>query len=143
MSLAAQLLVATLMVVLTVTAHGYGLMILGRLLQRHLGEVSHEHHEHLTPYLMAKVVAIVLALFALHGIDIWLYAALYHFAGATNTFEEALYFSTFTYSTVGYSDDILHPGWRIVSAIEGVNGFLLLGWSTAFFVSVVARLRRG
>lgn len=32
--------------------------------------------------------------------------------------------------------------WRLVSAIEGVNGILLLGWSTAFFVTVVARLRR-
>lgn len=143
MSLVAQLLISTLMVVLTVVIHGYGLMLLGRFLREHMGEESYEHHEHLTPYLMAKVVGIVLALFVVHGIEIWMYAALYHFANAADSFESALYFSTFTYSTVGYSDDILHPGWRIVSAIEGVNGFLLLGWSTAFFVSVVARLRRG
>jgi hypothetical protein len=34
-------------------------------------------------------------------------------------------------------------GWRLVSAIEGMNGVLLLGWSTAFFVTVVARLGGG
>jgi hypothetical protein len=28
-----------------------------------------------------------------------------------------------------------------VGAIEGANGVILLGWSTAFFVSVVARIR--
>lgn len=32
--------------------------------------------------------------------------------------------------------------WRLVSAIEGVNGILSLGWPTAFFVTTVARLRR-
>ena len=26
------------------------------------------------------------------------------------------------------------------AAIEGINGVLLLGWSTAFFVTVIARL---
>ncbi len=34
----------------------------------------------------------------------------------------AVYFSTITYGTVGYDD-------------EGINGIVLLGWSTAFFVS--------
>jgi hypothetical protein len=32
--------------------------------------------------------------------------------------------------------------WRLVSAIEGINGIILIGWSTAFFVTVIARLRR-
>ena len=41
-----------------------------------------------------------------------------------------------------FGDSEMERQWRLVSAIEGVNGVLLLGWSTAFFVSVVARLRR-
>ena len=35
------------------------------------------------------------------------------------------------------------PGWRLVSAIEGINGIILIGWSTAFFVTLIARMRRG
>ena len=31
---------------------------------------------------------------------------------------------------------------RLVSAIQGVNGILLLGWPTPFIVTVVARLRQ-
>ena len=61
-------------------------------------------------------------------------------AGEFRDFEDALYFSTSTYATIGYGDLVLSRSWRIVGAIEGVNGIILLGWSTAFFVSIVRRL---
>lgn len=51
-----------------------------------------------------------------------------------------LYFSTSTYATIGYGDVLLGESWRIVGAIEGANGVILLGWSTAFFVAMVARI---
>ena len=38
--------------------------------------------------------------------------------------------------------DALDPEWRLVAAIEGVNGIILLGWSTAFFVTGMRRLGR-
>ncbi len=57
------------------------------------------------------------------------------------SFEGALYFSTSTYTTIGYGDVVLPRGWRVFGAIEGANGIILLGWSTAFFVSVVGRIR--
>ena len=88
--------------------------------------------------------AILLAafgLFALHTVEIWLYAFLYVFLHALATFEEALYFSTVTYSTIGYGDLTLPRAWRILGAIEGANGLLLLGWSTAFFVSIVDEIK--
>jgi hypothetical protein len=90
-----------------------------------------------------QVVALVgvgFGLFALHTLEIWAYAALYLLLQATPTFEGALYFSTVTYATIGYGDLTLGQQWRILGAIEGANGVILLGWSTAFFVSVVARL---
>ena len=31
--------------------------------------------------------------------------------------------------------------WRILGALESFNGFLLIGWSTAFMVSVISRIR--
>jgi len=47
-----------------------------------------------------------------------------------------------TYATIGYGDEGFDRGWILLAAIEGVNGILLLGWSTAFFVTVMARLGR-
>ena len=32
--------------------------------------------------------------------------------------------------------------WRLVGAVKGGDGILFLGWPSAFFVTVVARLRR-
>lgn len=80
-------------------------------------------------------------LFALHTLEIWIYAGLYDLLGAFHEFESALYFSTVTYSTLGYGDLTLPKAWRILGAIEGANGIILLGWSTAFFISIVQRLR--
>jgi hypothetical protein len=91
---------------------------------------------------MGFTLALVLALFVLHGFGIWLYAFLYEGLGAVADLETAVYFSTISYAGIGYDDRYIVPEWRLVAAIEGINGLLLLGWSTAFFVTIVARLGR-
>ena len=40
------------------------------------------------------------------------------------------------------SDAEMAEEWRLVSAIEGIIGIILIGWSTAFFVTLIARMRR-
>ncbi len=77
---------------------------------------------------------------ALHTVQIWLYAALYVMAGALPDLETALYFSTASFTTVGYGDIVLSPHWRLVGAIESANGLLLFGWSTAFLAATTAQL---
>lgn len=135
-----ELAIATAMVTLTVLIHGAGIAGLARALRFDPGAV--EAHHHFSPRRALLTLGVVLALFTLHGIEIWLYAALYLIADAVHTLEAAVYFSTITYSTLGYGDVQVSQDWRLVSAIESINGILLLGWSTAFFVTVVARLRK-
>ena len=72
-----QLAVSTFMVLLTVVIHGGGLAILGRMLR---GEVQVERAHHVPGFslrTMGFTLALVLALFVLHGFGIWLYAFLY------------------------------------------------------------------
>lgn len=126
------------MVVLTVLIHGAGITALARILRVEPSVHGEQHHFSLKRALV--ILAIVLALFTLHGVEIWLYAALYLVIGAVQTLEAAVYFSTITYASIGFGDAEMAPAWRLVGAIEGINGVLLLGWSTAFFVTVVARL---
>ncbi len=138
----AQLLVATLMVLLTVTIHGIGLLYLARMLSE---ERAEEREANLSPLSLRGLVTTlgtVLGLFALHGIEIWLYALVYLSLDALPDFETAVYFSTITYSTIGYDDEGLATAWQLVAAVEGMNGILLMGWSTAFFISLMGRLRR-
>jgi hypothetical protein len=66
----------------------------------------------------------------------------YNFIGAIHGLRDAVYFSTITYGAIGYSDAAMAEEWRLVSAIGGINGIILIGWSTAFFVMIAARMRR-
>ncbi len=54
--------------------------------------------------------------------------------------EDALYFSTISYSTVGYNDTHIAPEWRLLGAFESILGMVLIGWSTAFFFRILGRI---
>ena len=137
-----ELAIATVMVSLTVGIHGAGLHLLALLLRMEAREEAHEHIDPLSIRGFSITLLAILSLFALHGSEIWLYAFLYLGLGAVEGLRDAIYFSTITYGAIGYSDAAMAERWRLVSAIEGINGIILLGWSTAFFITVVARLRR-
>lgn len=140
--IALHLTVSVAMVILTVIVHDIGLVFLGRLLRDEAQEERAHHVPALALRPMGFTLLIVGGLFMLHGVEIWLYAFLFEALGAVTDLETAIYFSTISYAGIGYDDRYIEPAWRLVAAIEGINGLLLLGWSTAFFVTMVARLSR-
>ena len=121
---------ATAMVTLTVLIHGVGLLALSRVLKIEAREEAAERIDPLSPRGAGVTIGIVLGLFFLH-----------HLLGAVDGLRNAVYFSTITYGAIGYSDDAMAEAWRLVAAIEGINGIVLIGWSTAFFVTLAGRLR--
>lgn len=137
----ANLGVSTLMIILTSTLHFIGLSIFTILLRAdEWRQLKRGEHPFFNRYLL--ILFVVIGIFGLLTLEIWSYAALFHFGfGAFKDFEEALYFSIQNFVALGYGDLFLPRDWRIVGAIEAVNGVVLLGWSTAFFITVVSRLR--
>ena len=133
-SLLTQLLLASGMVVVTVTVHLIGLAVLVRLLRSRSWHPLLVHVRPITLLLGASI-----GIFAIHTIEIWLFALLYLVIGAAGDFEQSLYFSTVTYATIGYGDIVMAKPWRILGAIEGATGIIMLGWSTAFLVSLLAQ----
>ena len=89
-------------------------------------------------------VGLLLALFVwiavLHFLQVGLWALVFWGAGELPTLEVATYFSLVTYTTIGFGDVVLGPGWRVLSGIEALTGLLLVGWSTAFVFAVVNRM---
>ena len=131
-----QLSLATIMAVATMLIHLTGLAVLVRLLR--------SEHRLVMPIRKAPLATLLLAslgIIFIHTVEIWLYAFLYLALGALREFETALYFSTVTYASIGYGDVLLPKDWRILGAIEGATGIIMLGWSTAFLVSLLARLK--
>jgi uncharacterized protein YhhL (DUF1145 family) len=139
-NLLVQFAVSTVMVVLCVVIHGCGLFGLNRALRSEAALERIEHIAPLSPRGALFTLGAVIAMLALHGLEIWLFAFTYLALGAIDTLEAALYFSTISYSTVGYNDLHITGQWRLLGAFESVLGIFLLGWSTAFFFRMIGRI---
>lgn len=135
-----QFAVSTTMLVLCVFVHGAGLFSLSRALRSERAAERLRHIDPLSPRGAAFTLAMVLAIFALHGIEIWAFTVLYLAIGAIDTLAEALYFSTISYTTVGFRDDYVDPAWNLLGPFESILGIILIGWSTAFFFRVLGRI---
>ena len=100
----AELSLATVMVILTVILHAVGLYTVARLLRLEEREEAVEHIHPMSLRGFGVTLAVILALIALHGVEIWLYAFVYDFIGAVNGLRNAVYFSTITYGAISYND---------------------------------------
>jgi len=126
----------TTLVIVTVIIHGLGLLMLSALLRR--GIEWCRPHETLAGTI-ATIVATVLGLFLLHTVEIWAWALAFLWIGALSTMWSALTFSTLSFSTLGAEAVSTTPEWQLFGAFEGVNGFLLIGWSTAYLIPAWTR----
>jgi hypothetical protein len=129
-----QLVLATAMVVAIVIIHLAGLGILMHLLRnRSAATINHMP--------LTILVGATIGIIAIHTVEIWLYAVMYLALHAVDAFEPALFLSTVTYASIGSSEVLMPTRWRIFGAIEGAVGIIMLGWSTAFLISLLARLK--
>jgi hypothetical protein len=90
-----------------------------------------------------KLSAFVLWLFLATIIEVWSWAMLYRVLGALAPLEKAIYFSTVTFTTLGYGDITLDETWRLLSSFEAANGLLMFGWSTALVFAAVKWVYQG
>ena len=82
-------------------------------------------------HLVAIFCSTTLALLALNAIYIWIWALCYLLLGEISSLERALYFSSGTYSTLGYGDVTLTEDWQLLSGFEAINGLIMFGTSAA------------
>jgi len=139
MQLASQILAAYALVILMTLVHAIGVVLVTKLLK--LEDESLRAHR-LDIGAFTLLISMALGLFALHTLEIGLFASFYLAVGAIHDLEEALYFSTSAYATLGHPDIDFPAQWRLVGAVEGLAGFLLIGWSTAVFVTDMNKLLR-
>ena len=84
-----------------------------------------------------KLAVFVLWMFLATIIEVWIWAILYLVLGAFATLEKAVYFSTVTFTTLGFGDITLDEEWRLLSSFEAANGLLMFGWTTALVFAAV------
>ena len=131
-----NLFVGTIVIRLTVLIHTFGLIAITHAMAR----IVALFRMHGRRSRVLAMISVVMGLFAVMTAEVWLWAGLYRLLGILGDFETALYFSTITFSTVGYGDVVPAHGWRVLAALEGINGFLLIGWSTAYLIAAGIRV---
>ncbi len=89
---------------------------------------------------VALLLRLFFGIFVLHLVQVGLWAVVLWRAQQLPNVETALYFSLGTYTTIGFGDVVVGPGWRVLAGMEGLTGILLVGWSTAFMFAVVNRM---
>ncbi|WP_419913514.1 ion channel [Hoeflea sp.] len=131
-----DLLLGTAVVSLTVLVHTLGLVAIANVMNRVAG--LHPIHE-----FRSKVISMVIlvhGLILVHSVEIWIWAVVYEITGAIEGMTDALYFSAITFSTLGYGDALITEEWRLMAGMEGLSGFVLIGWSTAYLVAASTRI---
>ncbi len=125
------LLVSTALVLIVVLIHYEALRFTSLLLPR------------ITIRPRQRILVVMLAAFLAHAVEVWLYAIAYyfladdlgigHFGGTfNNDFSDFLYFSTATYTSLGYGDIYPTGDLRLVAGIEAIVGLMMIGWSASF-----------
>lgn len=132
----ANLVAGSILVVATVVIHGVGLLALSATLRKVIS--GYRPQETLAGTVMTMVFT-VLGLFLLHTLEIWTWAVAYLWLGALPNMRDALFFSTLSFSTLGAEAISATPEWQLFGSFEGVNGFLLIGWSTAYLIPAWTR----
>ena len=79
--------------------------------------------------MVAMLSGIIIYLFALHLLQMSVWAAFYLQVTTYPSFAVALYESGLAFTTMDVAD--LPPAWKFLSAAEGVAGLLMFAWSTS------------
>ena len=136
-----QLAIGAFMIVVTVFVHSIALDIIIHRADQWAVKYRRIFRRIWKSVMISKVV---LAIFITHIVIIWLWALLYLFlqCAPLSNLHDALYFASVVYSTLGFGDIILEDACRMLSGIQGANGFILFGWTSAFIFEIVSQIYR-
>lgn len=77
----------------------------------------------------------------LHGIEGAIWAAAYRLLGALPDNRSAVLYSLSAITTYGHSNLYLKDQWKLMGALEALDGMLLFGLTTAFLFAMIQRVR--
>ncbi|QDV75627.1 potassium channel family protein [Botrimarina mediterranea] len=130
--------IALLLTTITVLIHSVGMYVSLTFCQR-FWKARSRHRWIRTEVLMVSLVG---GLLVTHLLEMGVWATLYWSWGMLPDFETAAYYSSTSYTTVGYGDVVLPTKWRMLGPVEASVGVLMLGWSTAIIVAIVQKVSR-
>ncbi len=126
------------LIVTTVIIHVLGL----GLISRGVGRVSSGRVEHRHPMVtfVAIMGATTLLATSLHALEAGIWGSAYLLVGALPNSRTAMLYSLSAMTSYGHANLFLEDHWRLMGAMEALNGWLLFGLSTAFLFGMIDKV---
>ncbi len=126
------------LIVLNVIFHVVGLGFINAAILKTLESVKDRRH---FLFLFVLVMgATTLSAILLHALEAGVWAAAFVGLGAMPDHKSAMLYSLNAMTTYGHNNEYLAPHWRLMGALEALNGMLLFGLSTAFLYGMIQRV---
>jgi|SRR5579872_7106783 len=126
------------LIVLTVILHIIGLGFINAKVVQVLTLVKDNRH---FLYVFAFVMGVTAILTTgLHAIEAGMWAGAYRALGALSDNRSAVLYSLSAISTYGHTELYLSDRWRLMGALEALNGMILFGLTTAFLYAMIQRV---
>ncbi len=124
----------TFSALLHIAAVAWSIPLIGKL----AGLIPHERRPRfrIVALLAFSVFVLVLA----HTIQVWMWAVVILAITELPDLVTSFYFTTVTYTTLGYGDIVLGADARIAATFCAITGLLTFGISTAFLIGVLSKV---
>ncbi len=120
------------LLVLTVVAHVSAIVWTAKM----LGLIGAAHSRKAS-YFVLFVALAALACAVYLGLEAAAWAGLYLWLGALRDWRDAMLYSLGAITSYGHAEVFLDDRWRLLGAIEAVNGLILFGLTTAFLYAAI------
>ncbi|HTQ97003.1 MAG TPA: hypothetical protein VMH89_09355 [Candidatus Acidoferrum sp.] len=125
------------LIVFTVILHAYSLGLLNSEVTAKLNKKGGTGGPFTAPSFLIGGTALSLTL--LHGAEGVIWATAYRLLGASKDNKSAMLYSLNALTSYGHEELHLAPHWKMMGALEALNGWILFGLTTAFLFTVVQR----
>ena len=126
------------LIVLTSVIHVLGLGLINERVVHALS--SQMDHRHFTSLFAVAMSVTVLLATILHAFEAALWAVAYRLLGALPDTKAAMLYSLSALTTYGHASALLPDHWRLLGALEALNGMLLFGLTTAFLFAMIQQV---
>jgi len=131
-----QILIGSLLIVVISLIHLWATKISIHIIKRF--KSSSAQKRRIRNFIWLDSIVLLLILTSILESTIW--AGCYVWLDAFEQFEEALYFSIVTFTTLGYGDLTLDVNWRILASLQAASGIIIFGWSTAIVMGAIQNI---
>lgn len=126
------------LIVATVVVHVFGLGLINERVAQAWSDAIERRHQ--TAVLAIVMGGVVLLITLLHAAEAIIWAFAYWLLGALPDTKSAVLYSLGAMTTYGSSGLDLKDHWRLMGALEALNGMLLFGLTTAFLFAMIEKI---